>query len=158
MSKNWRYQGFTTEYTYDLEAQKNTAINQGKFLLKIANKIEAKQELSALETEFACASIRAIAEDLIKNPEKRLATTPVGRNFHPNRYEILRCYYNALKALKKKSHARFFTACHYLFSVNSTDTDEEKIIKLEENIRSWEKADSVDNHIKREVDNSLDFV
>ncbi|MGI1793887.1 hypothetical protein [Acinetobacter variabilis] len=153
MSKNWRFEGFVFEDAFDKEQLLNTSIDQGNFLIKISEKIKNQESLTNLEADFAYAVLQGVGNDFINNAEKKVNfNMRAGRPANLYRYEMLLYYYHSLKILKVQAKARFLVANNYLFTITSDDTDEEKIKKLEDNLRTWIREDSVDKHVKKIAD------
>lgn len=155
MSKNWRENGFYTDYSADHDTQINTSINQGEVLLTCAEKIISGDVLTDQERYFASTVLSGIGQDMIRNPEKRIIKNDNGRKSNPYRFEILSFYFSCLRVLGAKNKARFCAACHWEFTVQTDETAEEKIYRLQENIRSWEREDEIDNKIKAKSDAGL---
>ncbi|WP_216069775.1 hypothetical protein, partial [Acinetobacter bereziniae] len=104
MAKDWMFKGFIfNENTRDDEIR--ISINQGEFMIEIANKIRKDEQLNEMEREWASAILEARGKDQIINATRYLSKEDNGAPADPRRYEVVLEYYCYLRILKVKKRA-----------------------------------------------------
>ncbi|WP_151713464.1 hypothetical protein [Acinetobacter bereziniae] len=104
MAKDWMFKGFIfNENTRDDEIR--ISINQGEFMIEIANKIRKDEPLNEMEREWASAILEARGKDQIINATRYLSKEDNGAPADPRRYEVVLEYYCYLRILKVKKRA-----------------------------------------------------
>ncbi len=92
MAKNWMFKGFLGDATPDDEIR--ACINQGKFMIEIAEKIKNNELLTDREREWAVGIVKARGKDQIINPTKYISKEESGAPPDPRRYEAVLRYYS----------------------------------------------------------------
>ena len=120
-----------------------TSVNQGKFMLKIAEKIKNNEQLNDREKAWAIGIIEARGKDQINNAKKYISKNENGSPAHPNRYEAVSLYYGYLKVLKIKNRAMELVC--YDYGDISMD-----------NLKSWVKQEvAAGSPIKKTVEHHI---
>ncbi|MEI2555762.1 hypothetical protein [Acinetobacter pittii] len=103
MAKDWMFKGLSGDVTPEDEIR--TCINQGKFMVEIAEKIKNNELLTDLERDWAVSIVAARGKDQIINPTKYISKEENGAPADPRRYEAVLRYYCYLKILKVQRRA-----------------------------------------------------
>lgn len=103
------------------------SVNQGKFMLMIAEKIKNNEPLNDMERTWAIGIIEARGKDQINNAKKYISKSQNGAPADPRRYEAVALYYSYLKVLKVQKRARDLVCCDYELS--------------DENLKKWIKQE-----------------
>ncbi|AUM25551.1 hypothetical protein [Acinetobacter pittii] len=141
MAKDWMFKGLTGDVTPEDEI--NTCINQGKFMVEIAEKIKKNEPLTEIEREWAAGIVRARGKDQIINPTKYISKEENGAPPDPRRYEAVLRYYCYLKILKVPRRA-IELVCYSYEDITS------------DNLKSWIKQErEAGQPIKRQADDMI---
>lgn len=141
MSKDWMLKGFLGDATLDDEIR--ACINQGKFMIEIAEKIKNNELLTEWEREWAVGIVKARGKDQIINPTKYISKEENGAPADPRRYEAVLKYYCYLKILKVQRRAIELVCYSY-----------EDITP--DNLKSWIKQErEAGQPIKRQADSMV---
>ncbi|ENO7679121.1 hypothetical protein ACB501_002019 [Acinetobacter baumannii] len=141
MAKNWMFKGFLGDATPDDEIR--ACINQGKFMIEIAEKIKNNELLTDREREWAVGIVKARGKDQIINPTKYISKEESGAPPDPRRYEAVLRYYCYLKILKVQRRA-IELVCHSYEDITS------------DNLKSWIKQErEAGQPIKRQTDDMI---
>lgn len=117
--------------------------NQGKFMIKIAEKIRNNEPLNEMEKEWASGVLEARGKDQIVNAVKYISKEKNGAPADPRRYEAVLGYYCNLKVLTVKKRAIDLVCYGY---VDITP----------DNLKSWIKQEQeAGSPIKKQVDNMI---
>lgn len=103
MAKDWMFKGLSGDVTPEDEIR--TCINQGKFMVEIAEKIKNNELLTEWEKDWAVSIVAARGKDQIINPTKYISKEENGAPADPRRYEAVLRYYCYLKILKVQRRA-----------------------------------------------------
>lgn len=103
MAKDWMFKGLSGDVTPEDEIR--TCINQGKFMVEIAEKIKNNEFLTEWEKDWAVSIVAARGKDQIINPTKYISKEENGAPADPRRYEAVLRYYCYLKILKVQRRA-----------------------------------------------------
>ncbi|WP_044103516.1 hypothetical protein [Acinetobacter pittii] len=103
MAKDWMFKGLSGDVTPEDEIR--TCINQGKFMVEIAEKIKNNELLTEWERDWAVSIVAARGKDQIINPTKYISKEENGAPADPRRYEAVLRYYCYLKILKVQRRA-----------------------------------------------------
>ncbi len=141
MAKDWMFNGFLGDATRDDEIR--ACINQGKFMIEIAEKIKNNKPLTKMEKEWAYGIVRARGKDQIINPTKYISKEENGAPADPRRYEAVLTYYCYLRVLNVKKRAIELVCYEY------------EEITLD-NLKSWIKQErEAGQPIKRQADDMI---
>lgn len=141
MAKDWMFNGFLGDATRDDEIR--ACINQGKFMIEIAEKIKNDKPLTKMEKEWAYGIVRARGKDQIINPIKYISKEENGAPADPRRYEAVLTYYCYLRVLNVKKRAIELVCYEY------------EEITLD-NLKSWIKQErEAGQPIKRQADDMI---
>lgn len=141
MAKDWMFNGFPGDATRDDEIR--ACINQGKFMIEIAEKIKNDKPLTKMEKEWAYGIVRARGKDQIINPTKYISKEENGAPADPRRYEAVLTYYCYLRVLNVKKRAIELVCYEY-----------EEITA--DNLKSWIKQErEAGQPIKRQADDMI---
>lgn len=141
MAKDWMFNGFPGDATRDDEIR--ACINQGKFMIKIAEKIKNDEPLTKMEKEWAYGIVRARGKDQIINPTKYISKEENGAPADPRRYEAVLTYYCYLRVLNVKKRA-IELVCYEYEEITS------------DNLKSWIKQErEAGQPIKRQADDMI---
>ncbi|MDS7933334.1 hypothetical protein RMB03_18490 [Acinetobacter sp. V91_7] len=141
MAKDWMFNGFLGDATRDDEIR--ACINQGKFMIEIAEKIKNDKPLTKMEKEWAYGIVRARGKDQIINPTKYISKEENGAPADPRRYEAVLTYYCYLRVLNVKKRAIELVCYEY------------EEITLD-NLKSWIKQErEAGQPIKRQADDMI---
>lgn len=135
------FNGFLGDATRDDEIR--ACINQGKFMIEIAEKIKNDKPLTKMEKEWAYGIVRARGKDQIINPTKYISKEENGAPADPRRYEAVLTYYCYLRVLNVKKRAIELVCYEY------------EEITLD-NLKSWIKQErEAGQPIKRQADDMI---
>ncbi|TDM63990.1 hypothetical protein C5B72_09725 [Acinetobacter sp. KU 011TH] len=141
MAKDWMFKGFPGDATRDDEIR--SCINQGKFMIEIAEKIKNDKPLTKMEKEWAYGIVRARGKDQIINPTKYISKEENGAPADPRRYEAVLTYYCYLRVLNVKKRA-IELVCYEYEEITS------------DNLKSWIKQErEAGQPIKRQADDMI---
>ncbi|WP_426454831.1 hypothetical protein ACPF64_17525 [Acinetobacter sp. KB005] len=141
MAKDWMFNGFPGDATRDDEIR--ACINQGKFMIEIAEKIKNDKPLTKMEKEWAYGIVRARGKDQIINPTKYISKEENGAPADPRRYEAVLTYYCYLRVLNVKKRA-IELVCYEYEEITS------------DNLKSWIKQErEAGQPIKRQADDMI---
>ncbi|EPR9358074.1 MULTISPECIES: hypothetical protein [Acinetobacter calcoaceticus/baumannii complex] len=141
MAKDWMFKGFPGDATRDDEIR--ACINQGKFMIEIAEKIKNDKPLTKMEKEWAYGIVRARGKDQIINPTKYISKEENGAPADPRRYEAVLTYYCYLRVLNVKKRA-IELVCYEYEEITS------------DNLKSWIKQErEAGQPIKRQADDMI---
>ncbi|HEM8404469.1 TPA: hypothetical protein U2R23_000069 [Acinetobacter baumannii] len=141
MAKDWMFKGLSGDVTPEEEI--NTCINQGKFMVKIAEKIKNNELLTEWERDWAVGIVAARGKDQIINPTKYISKEQNGAPADSRRYEAVLRYYCYLKILKVQRRAIELVCYSY-----------EDITP--DNLKSWIKQErEAGQPIKRQADDMI---
>ncbi|MGB9037387.1 MAG: hypothetical protein WCC23_02620 [Acinetobacter calcoaceticus] len=141
MAKDWMFNGFPGDATRDDEIR--ACINQGKFMIEIAEKIKNDKPLTKMEKESAYGIVRARGKDQIINPTKYISKEENGAPADPRRYEAVLTYYSYLRVLNVKKRA-IELVCYEYEEITS------------DNLKSWIKQErEAGQPIKRQADDMI---
>lgn len=141
MAKDWMFNGFPGDATRDDEIR--ACINQGKFMIEIAEKIKNDKPLTKMEKEWAYGIVRARGKDQIINPTKYISKEENGAPADPRRYEAVLTYYCYLRVLNVKKRA-IELVCYEYEEITS------------DNLKSWIKQErEAGQPIKRQADDII---
>lgn len=141
MAKDWMFKGFSGDVTPEDEI--NTCINQGKFMVEIAEKIKNNELLTEWERDWAVGIVAARGKDQIINPNKYISKEENGAPSDPRRYEAVLTYYCYLRVLNVKKRA-IELVCYEYEEITS------------DNLKSWIKQErEAGQPIKRQADDMI---
>lgn len=141
MAKDWMFKGLSGDVTPEDEI--STCINQGKFMIEIAEKLKNNELLTEWEREWAVGIVAARGKDQIINPTKYISKDENGAPADPRRYEAVLTYYCYLKILKVQRRA-IELVCYSYEGITS------------DNLKSWIKQEKAAGHpIKKQADNRI---
>lgn len=135
------FKGFLGDVTRDDEIR--TCINQGKFIIEIADKIKNNEALTKMEKKWVEGIVRARGKDQIENPIQYISKEENGAPADPRRYEAVLRYYCYLRVLKVQRRARELVC----YSYEGMTSD---------NLKSWIKQErEAGQPIKRQADGMI---
>lgn len=141
MAKDWMFKGFLGDATTDDEIR--ACINQGKFMVEIAEKIKNNELLTDREREWAVGIVKARGKDQIINPTKYISKEESGAPPDPRRYEAVLTYYCYLKILKVQRRA-IELVCYSYEGITP------------DNLKSWIKQEKEAGYpIKKQADHRI---
>lgn len=125
-----------------VEDEIRISVNQGKFMLMIAEKIKNNEPLNDMERAWAIGIIEARGKDQINNAKKYISKSQNGAPADPRRYEAVTLYYSYLKVLKVQKRARDLVCYEYELS--------------DESLKKWIKQEiEAGCPIKKQVDHHI---
>lgn len=141
MAKDWMFKGLSGDVTPEDEIR--TCINQGKFMVEIAEKIKNNELLTEWERDWAVGIVAARGKDQIINPTKYISKEENGAPADPRRYEAVLTYYCYLRVLNVKKRA-IELVCYEYEEITS------------DNLKSWIKQErEAGRPIKRQADDMI---